>query len=106
MAGLDKTIVDFSESGLAGSGVVAVGATSTSAALPAATELLMLTCSATSAHFRCGVGTQTAVVTDPMITSGIVLVIKLNPTLQYNLAVIGDTGVTTGLVAFCRVMEG
>lgn len=106
MSGLDKTIIDFSESGLASSGVIAITGTSASATLPLQTELLLLTSTATGAHFRIGVGAQTALLTDPMITQGITLVVKLNPDLAYTMAAIGDTGVTTGNVSYTRVMEG
>lgn len=106
MSGLDKTIIDFSEAGLAGSGVIAITGTSASATLPLQTELLLLTSTASGAHFRCSVGASTALVTDPMITQGITLVVKLNPDLAYTLSAIGDTGVTTGNVSYTRVMEG
>lgn len=105
MAGLDKTIIDFSESGQASSGVIAIGAASVSAAVPANTELLMLTSTAAGAHFRIGVGTQTALAADPMVTAGITLVVKLDPSLSYNLAAIQD-GSATGNLSYFRVYEG
>lgn len=105
MAGLDKTIIDFSTSGQSNGGILATPTASTSAALPAQTELLMLTASC-NAHFRVGVGAQTAVVADPMITAGITLVVKLNPDLQYNIAAIFDSTSTAGNVSYFRVMEG
>lgn len=106
MSGLDKTVIDFSVSGQASSGVIALGATAVPAALPAQTELLLLTCTG-NAHFRAGLTTSSpvAVATDPMVTAGICLVVKLDPSLAYTLSVIQDAS-STGNLSWVRVMEG
>lgn len=106
MSGLDKTIINFSTGGVPVSGALAVTASSVSAALPAGIELLMLTTTG-NGHFRLGVGAQTALVTDPMVTAGICLVVKLNPSLTYTLAVISDAViVASGTLSYTQVFEG
>ena len=75
--------------------VIAGAAASASAAVPANTELLAITVS-TPMCFRVGVGAQTAVVTDPMLTPGAPpYVIKINSDQSYNIAGIWATGNTT-----------
>ena len=75
--------------------VIAGAAASASVAVPTGTELLAISVS-TPMCFRVGVGAQTAVVTDPMLTPGAVpFVIKLNSDQAYTIAAIWATGNTT-----------
>lgn len=75
--------------------VVAGAAASAFVAVPAGTELLLITVSVPMC-FRYGVGAQTAVLTDPMLTPGSPpFCVKLNSDQTYTLAAIWASGTTT-----------
>lgn len=106
----DKIIIDFGgHSGVPNSGALTVTSTSSNSAVPANTELLGITATA-ACHFRIGVGTQTALQTDPMASPGFQpLYVKLDTSATYNIAAVIDpnqTPNTTATLAFFRVMEG
>lgn len=108
----DKIIIDYSISGVPNSGALnAVASGSTSATVPANTELLGITVTNPTC-FRVGVGSQTATATDPMASPGFQpIYIKLNPQLSYTIAAVLATnqptsGPTAGTLSFFRVFEG
>lgn len=98
---LDKMRLDMAAGS---SGVIAIGAASVSAALPASTELIALSSSG-NAHFRFSSGASTAVATDPMITSNSqIQLFKLDPSVAITLSAIQD-GASTGNLSWFRVFE-
>lgn len=97
------TIVDFQSGGAN----LAVGAASTSAALPSgnkgSSQTYGITCTG-NAHIRIGVGAQTALATDPMIAgNGGVFLITVPPGAD-TIAAIQETA--GSVLNVFRVMEG
>lgn len=84
--------------------VCAVPTASTSVAIPAGTETLLLAASG-AIHFRITLGASTAVVTDQLITPGILLPVHLLGNQSYTLSAIFDTGATTGSLTATVVQE-
>lgn len=101
---MEKMILDMSVGGHK-AGVLALGAASVSAALPAGTECIALSASG-NGHFRFTNGAGTAVATDPMITaSSQIQTFKLPGSITWTLSVIQD-GSSTGNVSYFPVYEG
>lgn len=100
---MDKVQYDFGGiSGVPASGVVSATTVSSSASVPANTDLLAITVTA-NCMFRIGNGAQTATVTDPLLTPSKPVVIKLLPNVSYTIAAITPTGTAT--LSFARVFE-
>jgi hypothetical protein len=98
---MDRLIMDF-----ANSATQAVGAGSASFSLPgnaAGKNNTYYIATAANAHFRIGVGAQTAVATDPMIQPGFPLMVVC-PTGADTMGVIQDTA--GGNLTVTRMMEG
>lgn len=77
---------------------------STSGSIPAGTECIMVAASG-NIHFRIGVGAQTAVATDPLVTPGTPIYLKLTASQSYTIAAIFDPTSTTGTLTATVVME-
>lgn len=101
---MEKMILDMSKPGH-GAGVLALGAASVSATLPANTETVVLSSSG-NAHFRFTQGASSAVATDPMITSNSQMqTFRLPANVIWTLSIIQDAA-STGNLSYFPVYEG
>ena len=99
---LGKIGIDFNN---ATSGVLAIGATSVTAALPANCKLLGIT-TAGNCHFRITpAALATAVGTDPLLTPNSEIQVIVVPGDATNISIIQD-GTATGNFSYFRVFEG